>query len=92
MSKTQELLGLLEDKVTNLLVEFNELKVSVNEKTREIERLRDQLSSRDEALEQLTVENEKLKSSNSSKENEDIKLKIGEMVKEIDKCISLLKV
>lgn len=92
MSTTKELLVQLESKVTGLLTKFNEAQVSLAEKTSQIELLNNQLEARGKEMELLKMENEKLKNVQSSEEKEDIKVKIGEMVKEIDKCISLLKV
>jgi hypothetical protein len=92
MSETKKLLEELDGKVTGLL---SKLKVSLDNSLKldeEIADLKSELAKKNEALELLTKQNEMLKNEKPKENQEDLKNKIGEMVKEIDRCISLLKV
>lgn len=92
MSESNELLAELDGKVTELLSKFNRLNEKSNEQAREIGVLTAQLQEKNAALELVKSENEALKLSAPKEDQEALKFKIGEMVKEIDRCISLLKV
>jgi len=92
MSESNELLAELDGKVTELLSKFNRLSEKSNEQATEIEGLKVSLQEKDAALALVKSENEALKLSAPKEDQEALKFKIGEMVKEIDRCISLLKV
>lgn len=92
MSESKELLAELDGKVTGLLDQFKRLNDLSIKQTQEINDLKLRLQVKDTALEQLKAENEVLKQAAPTEDQEALKFKIGEMVKEIDRCISLLKV
>ncbi len=92
MSTTKELLEKLDGKVVNLLSKVKEAKAAEEKKAIEVDSLKNQLAAQEKELEAVKAENEKLKNADNGEEKEEIKFKISEMVKEIDKCISLLKV
>ncbi|MFT5821821.1 MAG: putative phage infection (PIP) family protein YhgE [Crocinitomix sp.] len=92
MSETKKLLEELDGKVTGLLSNLRESKASSLKLNQEIEALKSELTKKNDALELLSKENETLKNELPKENQEDLKIKIGEMVKEIDRCISLLKV
>jgi len=92
MSESKELLAELDGKVTGLLAQFKRLNELSIEQTQEISELKLRLQAKDTALDQLKAENEVLKQAAPAEDQEELKFKIGEMVKEIDRCISLLKV
>ncbi|NOQ71266.1 MAG: hypothetical protein GQ574_04660 [Crocinitomix sp.] len=92
MSETKKLLEELDGKVTGLLSNLRESKANSLKLNQEIEALKNELTKKNEALELLTKQNETLKNEQPGENQADLKNKIGEMVKEIDRCISLLKV
>ncbi|MCC7454816.1 MAG: hypothetical protein IT222_11655 [Crocinitomix sp.] len=92
MSETKALLEVLDAKVTDLLSNLNELNNKVIEQGEEISALKGQLSQKNDENALLNTEIELLKQAAPKENQEDLKFKIGEMVKEIDRCISLLKV
>ncbi len=92
MSETKELLEKLDLKVSHLLSKLKETNEELNTKNQEIEHLKSQLIAKNDVVTRLEKENVELKSTEPSENQEELKFKIGEMVKEIDRCISLLKV
>jgi len=92
MSETKGLLEKLDGKVSELLSNLERLKSFSDEQSLNITALKTALHEKDEAIEILKKENEALKKEIPTENQEDLKFKIGEMVKEIDRCISLLKV
>lgn len=92
MSETKELLAELDGKVSNMLSKLKEVQTLSEQKTQEIERLKQELQLKDQSFELVKQENDELKKALPAEEQEELKFKIGEMVKEIDRCISLLKV
>lgn len=92
MSETKKLLEELDGKVTGLLANLSESKTSSLKLNQEIADLKSELAKKNEAFDLLTKENEVLKVERPKENQDDLKNKIGKMVKEIDRCISLLKV
>ena len=85
---------IIKSKVESLLSKLNEEKSLIANKDVEIAGLNRQLEERDKLMKQLqdesaTRENVLTSTPDNSKE---MKVKISELVREIDKCISLLKV
>lgn len=92
MSETKELLAQLDNRVSKLL---SDLKVQItlsNEKSAEIESLKNELEKKEATIVRLEKEQAALKEVKPAEDQQEIKSKIGEMVREIDRCISLLKV
>ncbi len=92
MSETKGLLGELDGKVSKLLSNLKELNDVSNKKSQEIVDLKNELKKKSDSFDLLEKENEALKKEVPNENQEELKVKIGEMVKEIDRCISLLKV
>lgn len=92
MSETKGLLEELDGKVSKLLSNLKELDARSTKQNQEINDLKNELTEKNEALELLKSENEALKKEIPTENQDELKFKIGEMVKEIDRCISLLKV
>lgn len=92
MAESKELLEELDGKVTGLLSKFKRLSELSIEQNQEIIDLKLRLQAKETTLDQLKAENEVLKQAAPKEDQEALKFKIGEMVKEIDRCISLLKV
>jgi len=92
MAESKELLEELDGKVTDLLSKFKRLSELSIEQNQEIIDLKLRLQAKETTLDQLKAENEVLKQAAPKEDQEALKFKIGEMVKEIDRCISLLKV
>ena len=92
MLESKELLAELDGKVTGLLTQFKRLNELSIEQTQEINDLKSRLQAKDTTIDQLKAENEVLKQAAPTENQDELKFKIGEMVKEIDRCISLLKV
>lgn len=101
MSTTKDLLEKLDGKVSNLLAELKEAKEQFAKKNQEIESLKTKLQEGGAAFDKLSIENKTLKKAlaesvetkvENTDNQEELKFKISEMVKEIDRCISLLKV
>ncbi len=79
--------------VDRLLEERSTLKAALVSKDEELQRLREQVSSNEQQIASLEEANKTLKIAKSltgAGENTDAKLKINELVREIDKCIALL--
>lgn len=97
MSDTKVLISELDQKVGGLLTRVQQLHQDNLSKTAKIETLEVELQAKSSEVEDFKKENESLKATQSAntevvKDQEELKGKIGEMVKEIDRCISLLKV
>tara|TARA_B110000046_G_C13005276_1_gene404131 strand:- start:824 stop:1102 length:279 start_codon:yes stop_codon:yes gene_type:complete len=92
MSETKKLLKELDGKVTGLLSNLSESKSDSLKRNQEIADLKKELTKKKEAFDLLAKENEAVKVERPKENQDDLKIKIGEMVKEIDRCISLLKV
>ena len=94
MADTKELISTLNAKVQDLLNSIKNERAILAEKNNELESLRQKISEKDAKIESLESENEALKAApvEDKKDAEEMKAKIGELVKEIDNCISLLKV
>lgn len=79
--------------VDRLLEERSALKAALVSKDEELQRLREQISNNAQQIASLEEANKTLKIAKSltgAGENTDAKLKINELVREIDKCIALL--
>lgn len=94
MSDTKQLIHTLDQKVEQLLLNIKEQKSALAAKTDEVNALNDKLTASESEIKKLQSENEALKNTpvESSNDSEDMKVRINELVKEIDDCISLLKV
>lgn len=96
MSETQQLISKLDNKVDSLINKITDLNLSNESQQGEIENLNKLLSEKDSSLERLksehTKEKESAVASSNEKDSTDIKIRINELVREIDNCISLLKV
>jgi len=92
MSETKKLLEELDGKVMGLLSNLSESKLDSLKRNQEIADLKNELAKKKEAFDLLAKENEAVKVERPKENQDDLKIKIGEMVKEIDRCISLLKV
>lgn len=94
MSDTKKLIASLDDKVEQLLKHIKSQQQILEDKKSEVETLAKRLADKESELKLLKDENEALK--NAPKEQKDdsaeMKVRISELVKEIDECISLLKV
>ncbi len=90
MSETKNLLLQLDEKVTDLMGRMK----AANEKILQLESENKALVSAKADREELITDLQKqLESQPEAKQSEEeVKERIGEMVKEIDRCISLLKV
>lgn len=95
MSDTKQLIEQLNSRVDQLIQRIAESNQVAERKQSEILNLTEQLRQRDQRIASLQAE---LETVNHSKEeavnleNEQLKGRINEMVREIDECISLLKV
>jgi len=95
MSETKELIEQLNVRVDKLLTRITESNQLAEKKDKEILSLNAQLIEKDRLLKEQQAENESVKAqaqSTTGIENEQLKTRINEMVREIDECISLLKV
>ena len=97
MSETKTLISELDQKVSGLLERVQHLHQENLSNKWKIETLEADLQVKANECDHLKNENELLKQQESTnsevvKDQEELKGKIGEMVKEIDRCISLLKV
>lgn len=92
MSESKELLVLLDGKVTEMLSKFKSLNELSIKQAQEIADLKTSLQTKNTEIDSLKGEVEVLKQAVPNENQEELKFKIGEMVKEIDRCISLLKV
>jgi uncharacterized coiled-coil DUF342 family protein len=95
MSETKQLIEQLNGRVDKLITRIAESNQQAEKKQAEIVSLTDQLRQKDQAIAALQEELTALKQSQlaaSSTENDELKGRINEMVREIDECISLLNV
>jgi len=98
MSETKQLVADLDKKVDQLLSNLQDAKTSVVGKDQELTELKKQLTEKDQLIQQLEGQKKELESNppvqtvESENNSEEIKVRINELVKEIDNCISLLKV
>ena len=94
MSDTKNLIASLDEKVELLLKKIKEEQAVLADKKKEVDELTKKLSDTENQITKLRAENEELKNTpvQSNDDSEDMKARIGELVREIDKCISLIKV
>ncbi|MBD3638442.1 MAG: hypothetical protein HUJ25_13910 [Crocinitomicaceae bacterium] len=94
MSETKKLITSLDEKVELLLKHIKEQQANLESKKRECEELSKTVATKESKIKELEAENARLKStpSESNQDSDDMKVRISELVQEIDKCISLLKV
>lgn len=100
MSTTKDLISQLDLKVDTLLSELDMAKEKRNALGQELATLNQQLTAKDEELVELKSEIDRVKKEKEeilnaqprNVETDRIKFRITELVKEIDNCISLLKV
>ena len=95
MSFTNPLIGEIEKKVSDIANQRNHYKSQVVNLNNEITNLSNQLKSKESQIEELEQKYKIMKLAKSleggeQENNKDLKLKINEMVREIDKCIALL--
>lgn len=95
MSETKQLIEQLNGRVDKLISRIAESNQQAEKKQAEIVSLTEQLRQKDEMIAALQTELTTVKnaqSASSNLENDELKGRINEMVREIDECISLLKV
>ncbi|WP_027420385.1 hypothetical protein [Crocinitomix catalasitica] len=92
MSQTKQLLDDLNKKVESLFSKLKNVEEESVLKTQEIDSLKTALKNKNESYDRLQVKLDQIGSVQPEAPKEDLKFKIDEMVKEIDRCISLLKV
>ena len=92
MSQTKQLLDDLNKKVDSLFSKLKNVEEASLLKSKEIEGLKAELESKNESFDKLKAKLDQQESVQPAAPKEDLKFKIDEMVKEIDRCISLLKV
>lgn len=95
MSETKQLIEQLNGRVDKLIIRISESNQQAEKKQAEIVSLTEQLRQKDEMIAALQTELTTVKNSQSASsnlENDELKGRINEMVREIDECISLLKV
>jgi len=95
MNFTNPLVGEIEKKVSDIANQRNHYKNQVINLDNEISNLSNQLKSKESEIEELKQKYKIMKLAKSleggeQESNKDLKLKINEMVREIDKCIALL--
>ena len=92
MSETQQLISKLDNKVDNLIAKINEVNLAKENQVVEIDRLNKLLAEKEESIQSLIKEKENAVVVDEKQDNDEIKTRINELVREIDSCISLLKV
>lgn len=94
MSETKKLIASLDQKVEQLLSNIKEQQATLDKKQGEVDELNKKASDNELKVQELKAKNDSLKSNpaESNEDSEEMKVKISELVKEIDNCISLLKV
>jgi chromosome segregation ATPase len=95
MNFTNPLVGEIENKVNEIANQRNQYKNQVVNLNDEIASLSNQLKSKESEIAELEQKYKIMKLAKSleggeQESNKDLKLKINEMVREIDKCIALL--
>jgi regulator of replication initiation timing len=100
MSETKKLISALDVKVGLLLEKMKKTSAALQTKTAEAESLKKQMLQLEEQVASLRSENQELRSMPATtavaepvaENSEETKARISELVKEIDTCISMLKV
>lgn len=95
MSETKQLIASLDQKVEQLLKTIKASQTELEQQKKEVERLKTEVSAKESEIKALKADNESLKANagvESKEDTEAMKVRIGELVNEIDNCISLLKV
>jgi hypothetical protein len=95
MAETKELIEQLNERVDKLLTRIAESNRLAEKKDQQIASLTAQLNEKEQVIAGLKAENEAVRAEVQAAgrvENEQLKTRINEMVREIDECISLLKV
>lgn len=92
MSDTKVLIEELDTKVNLLIAKLGEVSEGSMKKDQVIAELQSDLAMKEGDIVRMNEELVELKTVKPDTEQENLKVKIGEMVKEIDNCISLLKV
>ncbi len=92
MSETQQLISKLDNKVDNLIAKIDEVNLTKENQLQEIDRLNKLLAEKEESIQNLVKEKESVVVVEEKQDNDEIKTRINELVREIDSCISLLKV
>jgi hypothetical protein len=93
MQDTETILSGIEFKIRNLLNLQNKLKADNKELKIENGELRKNIEIQSNKLKELEEKNRILRISktlDTSKDSKDLRLKINEIVREVDKCVSLL--
>jgi hypothetical protein len=93
MSNANDLIDSVNKKINKLLAMHGDLKMKYNDAVMKHEELDRKVKNQEILISQLKEENRNLKIAKSvklSEENADIKIKIEELVREIDHCIGLL--
>ena len=94
MEQNVSALGSLKGNVHQSMNEYSQLKTQNEELSLTVTSLNQQLTTKQSEIGELNEKYKVLKMAKSlegvSTENKDVKLKINEMVREIDKCIALL--
>ncbi len=99
MADTKELISSLDSKIGLLIEKVKTCSAALQAKNREVEQLKKQVTVLENQTVELRSENQQLKSAPVFKEEvlaveedtEETKVRISELVKEIDTCISMLK-
>lgn len=92
MGSLKELTDNLDDKVRKLVSQKQDLSMELDELKSQIQLMQTKNSELEEKVAQLEERNKILRIAGSSSEgdNREIKLKINEIVREVDKCIAQL--
>ena len=87
-------LGEIRTKVENLLGENNRLRRELNAQSQRVAELEETLERQKNTVSEITEQNKMIKLAKnlslSGSDNFDVKIKINEVVREIDRCIDLL--
>jgi len=95
MSESGKLVKDIHSKVGNLINLQNSLKHQNNDLKADQEELKQKIEDQNKLIEQLKDRNRNLKIAKSVKQSEgnnDVKKRIDELVREIDKCVGLLNI
>lgn len=92
MTNFSETLVAIESKLKQLIRQKKEVKAELDETKGRLEELENNLATRSKELEELKEKNKILRiaGNNGESDNREIKLKINEIVREVDKCIAQL--
>ena len=94
MSDTKNLIDQIDSKVDKLLNRLQSADETIQSKTAEIAGLNDKLKLAENQIDNMKAEMKEIRESvpkESSPDTEGLKVRISELVKEIDDCILLLK-